>query len=59
LFCIRADAVPEAYRRYLVNALRHASDLPGVPFRLTLWEKANPYAGKKGRRRSMSADDIS
>jgi GTP-binding protein len=50
LFCTRADAVPDAYRRYLVNALREAFDLPGVPIRLTLREKANPYAGRKGRR---------
>jgi GTPase len=50
LFCTRADAVPDAYRRYLVNALRDAFDLPGVPIRLTLREKANPYAGRKGRR---------
>jgi GTPase len=50
LFCTRADAVPDAYRRYLVNALRDAFDLPGVPIRLTLREKANPYAGKKGKR---------
>jgi len=49
LFCTRADAVPDAYRRYLVNALRDAFDLPGVPIRLTLREKANPYAGRKGR----------
>jgi GTPase len=49
LFCTRADAVPDAYRRYLVNALREAFDLPGVPIRLTLREKANPYAGKKRR----------
>jgi GTPase len=49
LFCTRADAVPEAYRRYLVNALRDAFDLPGVPIRLTLREKANPYAGRKRR----------
>ena len=47
LFCTRADAVPEAYRRYLVNGLRDAFDLPGVPIRLTLREKANPYAGRK------------
>jgi GTP-binding protein len=47
LFCTRADAVPDAYRRYLVNALREAFDLPGVPIRLTLREKANPYAGRK------------
>jgi GTPase len=49
LFCTRADAVPDAYRRYLVNALREAFDLPGVPIRLTLREKANPYAGRKRR----------
>jgi GTPase len=50
LFCTRADAVPDSYRRYLVNALREAFDLPGVPIRLTLREKANPYAGRKGKR---------
>jgi GTP-binding protein len=49
LFCTRADAVPDSYRRYLVNSLRESFDLPGVPIRLTLREKANPYAGK-GRR---------
>jgi GTP-binding protein len=49
LFCTRADAVPDSYRRYLVNALREAFGLPGVPIRLTLREKANPYAGR-GRR---------
>jgi GTP-binding protein len=39
LFCSRADAVPDAYRRYLVNGLREAFDLPGTPIRLTLREK--------------------
>jgi GTPase len=46
LFCTRADAVPDSYQRYLVNALRDAFALPGVPIRLTLREKANPYAGR-------------
>jgi GTPase len=49
LFCTRADAVPDSYRRYLVNALREAFGLPGVPIRLTVREKANPYAGR-GKR---------
>jgi GTP-binding protein len=49
LFCTRADAVPAAYRRYLVNALREAFDLPGTPIRLTLREKKNPYAARKRR----------
>jgi len=49
LFCTRADAVPDSYRRYLVNALREAFRLPGVPIRLTLREKANPYAGRRAK----------
>jgi GTP-binding protein len=52
LFASRADAVPEGYRRYLVNALRETFELPGVPIRLTLREKANPYAGRKTAHQS-------
>jgi GTPase len=47
VFCTRADAVPDAYRRYLVNGLRESFDLPGTPVRLTLREKDNPYAGRR------------
>jgi GTP-binding protein len=47
LFLSRADALPDAYRRYLVNALRESFDLPGAPIRLILREKQNPYAKRK------------
>jgi GTPase len=47
LFCSRADAVPDAYRRYLINALRRDFNLPGTPIRLTLRAKPNPYRGRK------------
>jgi GTPase len=50
LFSSRASSLPETYRRYLVNGLRDAFDLPGTPIRLTLRAKANPYAGRKRRR---------
>jgi GTP-binding protein len=50
LFSARAEALPETYRRYLVNGLRESFDLPGTPIRLNLRAKANPYAGKKRRR---------
>ena len=50
LFCARAEKVPPAYQRYLVNALRDHFDLPGTPIRLTLREKENPFAGKKRKR---------
>ncbi len=49
LFSSRASALPETYRRYLVNGLREAFALPGTPIRLTLRSKANPYAGRKRR----------
>ncbi len=46
LFCTRADALPEAYKRYLVNSLRENFDLPGTPIRLTLREKDNPFKSR-------------
>jgi GTP-binding protein len=51
LFCTRADALPDAYKRYLVNSLRETFDLPGTPIRLTLREKDNPFKGRARRRR--------
>jgi GTPase len=49
LFCSRADAVPQAYLRYLVNSLRDEFELPGTPVRIALREKANPFAHKRKR----------
>jgi GTP-binding protein len=49
LFTSRADALPDAYRRYLVNSLRETFDLPGTPIRLALREKKNPYARRAKR----------
>ena len=44
LVCSRADQLPDAYRRYLVNAIRQSFDLPGVPIRLTVKSGSkNPY----------------
>jgi GTPase len=50
LFTSRADAVPEAYRRYLIHGLRERFDLPGTPIRLTLREKKNPFATRKRKK---------
>jgi GTPase len=49
LFAARALALPDTYRRYLVNGLRQAFSLPGTPIRLTVRAKANPYARRKRR----------
>ena len=55
LFMSRSDAVPDAYRRYLVNSLREGFNLPGTPIRLTLREKSNPYAKQKSRSHRVRA----
>ena len=48
LFSQRAKALPESYRRYLVNGLRTSLDLPGTPIRLHTRAGENPFAGRKG-----------
>ncbi|MGJ5091529.1 ribosome biogenesis GTPase Der [Bradyrhizobium oligotrophicum] len=49
LFCSRADAIPQSYLRYLTNSMRATFELPGTPVRITLREKANPFAHKRKR----------
>jgi GTP-binding protein len=44
LFASRADAMPESYKRYLINALRDAFDLHAAPVRLIVRQSANPFA---------------
>ncbi|MGD9616768.1 MAG: ribosome biogenesis GTPase Der [Alphaproteobacteria bacterium] len=44
LFASKPGELPDAYRRYLTNALRRDFDLPGTPIRLMLRKSENPYA---------------
>ena len=45
LMASRAEAMPEQYKRYLVNNLRESFDLPGTPIRLIVKAGSeNPYA---------------
>ena len=43
VFGTRAERIPDDYARYLVNGLREACELPGVPIRLQLRGTTNPY----------------
>jgi len=47
LIASRAESMPETYKRYLLNELREAFDLPGVPIRLVLKGQKNPYTDKE------------
>ena len=49
LFASRADKLPDSYRRYLVNSLRHSFDLPGTPIRITVKSGSNPYAAGEAK----------
>jgi GTPase len=48
IFGNQLDALPKSYTRYLVNGLREAFDLPGVPIRVSLRTGQNPF--DKGRK---------
>jgi len=45
-FCQRAEAMPNSYLKYLVNSLREAFNLPGVPIRFNLRKGDNPFDKK-------------
>jgi GTPase len=51
LFGNQLDALPVSYERFLMNGLRQAFDLPGVPIRISKKTSDNPYASKSARRR--------
>lgn len=42
--CTHASEVPASYRRYLVNGIREAFEIPAVPIRLILKQPDNPFA---------------
>jgi GTP-binding protein len=47
LLASRAEQMPETYKRYLINEMRQAFDLPGIPIRLVLRSPKNPYTDKE------------
>lgn len=44
VFSSRADQLPTAYSRYLINGLREDFELDGIPIRLNMRKGKNPYA---------------
>ncbi|MDR7222422.1 ribosome biogenesis GTPase Der [Aminobacter aminovorans] len=51
LSCSRPDAMPQSYVRYLVNNLRDAFNMPGVPIRMALRASDNPFAGRAKKKK--------
>lgn len=46
IFSSNPEGLPESYFRYLINNLRSAFDLGGIPLRVTVRKADNPYADK-------------
>ena len=47
IFAAKADELPDAYARYVVNGIRERFDLQGTPIRLYLRQTDNPFAEKE------------
>ncbi|RZU98922.1 ribosome biogenesis GTPase Der [Spiribacter vilamensis] len=45
----QTDALPDAYRRFLINRFRQAFKLHGTPIRLELRTGENPFAGRRNK----------
>jgi GTP-binding protein len=45
----QTERLPQAYRRYLVNAFRKRFDLAGTPVRIEFRSGKNPYAGRRNK----------
>jgi GTP-binding protein len=51
IFGNQLDELPVSYERFLINGLRQAFDLPGVPIRISKKTGENPFDRKKAGRR--------
>ncbi len=51
IFGNQLEALPTSYERFLLNGLREAFALPGVPIRLSRKTSDNPYKHRKTRQR--------
>ncbi len=53
LFCSKSSELPDFYMKYVINGMREAFNLEGVPIRLFVRSGKNPYADKKNQKRSL------
>ena len=56
IFGNQLAALPSSYERFLVNGLRQAFDLPGVPIRISKKTTENPFSGKRERSSGKRSD---
>ncbi len=57
IFSSNPDQLPESYLRYLSNGLRERYGLIGIPIRINMRKRENPYAEKAQTRPSIKAKE--
>jgi len=56
IFSSNPDELPESYLRYLSNGLRETYGLDGIPIRINMRKRENPYADKSNGKRKSTPD---
>lgn len=56
IFSSNPDELPESYLRYLMNGLRDKFGFLGVPIRIHMRKRDNPYADKSRGRRKVAVE---
>lgn len=51
IFTSNPDSLPDSYMRYVSNGLREAFGIEGVPIRIHLRKRENPFENKNNRRK--------
>ena len=54
IFSSNPDQLPESYLRYLSNGIREEFGLVGVPIRLNMRKRENPFAGRSKRPKNKA-----
>ncbi len=54
LIASRGEQMPEQYKRYMINGIREAFDMWGVPIRLFVRQGSNPFAHKATTKKPTS-----
>lgn len=51
MFSNRPEDIPDTYKRYMENELRHDFHLPGTPIRFIFKKKDNPFEGRRRQQK--------
>ncbi len=45
------EEIADSYKKYLINSMREAFDMPGIPIRIHFEKSENPYSARKSKKK--------